>query len=103
MLVPCRYTTSNQSHQIRKSVDGQVPVKAVKTRTVKTEQIPPGLRTWMGPLNRVLDRGREPLSREGDLLEIMCPPPLEQWTRPVFAPAGNNTTHYPQQLVKTAD
>jgi len=45
----------------------------------------------MGPLNHVLDRVREPFSREGELLGIMCPQPLEQWTRPVFAPAGHNT------------
>jgi len=30
----------------------------------------------MGSLNHALDRGREPLSREGDL-RIMCTPPLE--------------------------
>jgi len=56
----------------------------------------------MDPLNHVLDRGQEPLSREGDLLEIMCPLPLKQWTHPVFAPAGHNTLPAATPVVCTA-
>ena len=59
------------------------PVKAVKSRAVKIEKILLGCGLGWA---HVLGRGREPLSREGDL-GIMCPPPLEQWTRPVFASA----------------
>ena len=46
--------------------------------------------TWMGPLNHVVDRDRESHSREWDL-RILCPPPLEQWTRPVCAYAWHST------------
>ena len=59
------------------------PVKAVKSRAVTIEHTL--LECGLG-LAHVLGRGREPLSREGDLV-IMCQPPLEQWTRPVFASA----------------
>ena len=42
------------------------PVKAVKSGAVKIEQILLGV-DLDGPIKTLLDRGREPISREGDL------------------------------------
>ena len=90
MLVPGRYTTSNQSHQIPESVDGQVSCQSGQKPGRQNWANTTWVWTWMGPLNHVVDRDRESHSREWDL-RILCAPPLEQWTRPVCAYAWHST------------
>jgi len=54
--------------------------------------MPFGLWTRVGPMRQVLHVGSDPLMRRGRSGHHASAP-VEQSTRPVFAPAGHNTLH----------